>query len=269
MDSAFLSRVAHAVDRSRRLSISCRAEQQIADVPRGWMCWDPASDGGEYPSTSPNRVHWFGAEYPLSRHELDHAFAQVRARELHRVYLMINPRGWNGAVDERFGELGATPWLSCEYPVLVRPAAAIHPPRPCEFSIRTVSAEEAPAILDAGAACYGGNTARAQAMLERGYGELHAAFEGDRPVAFTFLMNLGKGFAYLGSAGTDPAKRGRGAQTALICSRVAAAAAAGCQWCISETNTAVTQSLRNLQRCGFETVFSWRVYSWNEAVQFL
>src|SRR6185369_11496789 len=110
----------------------------------------------------------------------------------------------------------------------------------CEFSIRTIGAKEAPPILAAGAACYGGgSTARALLMLERGYGELHAAFEGDRPVAFTFLMNLGDGFAYLGSAGTDPQKRGRGAQTALICSRVTAAARAGCQWCISETNTAV------------------------------
>src|SRR5262249_18498188 len=151
-----------------------------------------------------------------------------------------------------------------EYPVLARPAALITPPRPCEFSIRVVGAREAPPILGAGAACYGGGTARAQAMLDRGCGELHSAFEGDRPVAFTVLLNRGEGFACPGPAGTDPQKRGRGAQTALICSRVSAAARAGIQWCISETNTAVTHSLGNLRRCGFETVLNWRVYGWNQ-----
>jgi hypothetical protein len=264
MDPSFLSRVAHAVDRSRRLSISCRVEQQIADVPRGWMCWEPGHSGGDVPSASPNRVHWFTAQSPLTREELGGTLGAIRARDLRRVYFMLNPRGWTERVEHDLNESGASLWPYVRYPVLVRPAAPITPARPCEFSVRSVSAEEAPAILAAGAACYSGGYARAQVMLERGCGEMHAAFEGERPVAFTFLMNLGDGFAYLGSAGTDPAKRGRGAQTALICSRVTAAAEAGCRWCISETNTAVAHSLGNLQRCGFETIFDWRVYSWSE-----
>src|SRR5262249_14418729 len=161
MAPAFLSRVAHAVDRSRRLSISCRVEQQIADVPRGWMCWEPGSDGGEYPSSSPNRVHWFTAESPLTQGELEETLAAVSALSLPRIYFMFNPRAWSEDLEQRLNAAGVSPWPDCEYPVLVRPAAPTTPPRPCEFTIRTVSAKEAPPILAAGAACYGGNTARA------------------------------------------------------------------------------------------------------------
>src|SRR3954471_18587602 len=108
MDLAFLSRVGQAVDRSRRLSISCRVEQQIADVPRGWMCWEPGSDGGEFPSSSPNRVHWFTAESPLTRTELDETFAAIRARGLPRVYFMINPRAWSEDLERRLEAMDVT-----------------------------------------------------------------------------------------------------------------------------------------------------------------
>jgi hypothetical protein len=265
VDHGFLSDIARAVDRSRRLSISCRVQQQIAEVPRGWMCWEPGVDSGPYPSGSPNRVHWFSAEEPLTRGDLLATIDAIRARSLPRMYFMINPRGWTAAVDRELNSLGATLFPHAGYPVLVRRAGAAAPGRPAEFSVRIVPAREAPPVLAAAEGWYSTvGTARAQRMLDKGIGELHAAFEGERPVALTFLMMLGGGFSYLGSAGTDPAKRGRGAQSALICSRVSRAAELGAEWCISETNTAVPISLGNLKRCGFEAVFDWRVYRWED-----
>src|SRR5262245_55274523 len=108
MDPAFLSRVAHAVDRSRRLPISCRVEQQIADGPRGARCREPRSDGGEYPASSPNRVHWFTAESPLNQAELERTLAAVSARSLPRIYFMINPRAWSEDLEQRLNAAGVS-----------------------------------------------------------------------------------------------------------------------------------------------------------------
>ena len=264
MGPAEFSAIARAVDRSRRRSISCRVEQEVADVPRGWICWDPNAEPGEFPSASPNRIHWFAVDSPLSTAEVRETLAIVRARASRRMYIMMCPRAWTTEVDRELKADGATPWPDVVYPVLTRPAAPAQPDRPCPFTTRIVTAQEAPPILAQGASWYSiCGIGRAQCLLDRGIGELHAAFDGEKPVAFTFLMMDGE-FGYLGSAGTDPARRGQGAQSALIAARITRAAELGARWCLSETNTAVPISLRNLKRCGFEEVFYWKVYRWDD-----
>ncbi len=66
----------------------------------------------------------------------------------------------------------------------------------------------------------------------------------------------GEAWAHLGWAGTSPAFRRRGAQSALIAARVSRAAELGATWCTSETINApgMDTSYRNLQRCGFTPV---------------
>ena len=127
MDPALFPDIARAVDRARRGFTSCRVEQQVADIPRGWMCWEPGADPGEFPSSSPNRIHWFAVESPLSLSEIHEAIAACRARGLRRMYIVISPRAWTTRVDSELTTLGAMRWPDVAYPVLVRPAAAIRP----------------------------------------------------------------------------------------------------------------------------------------------
>lgn len=154
-----------------------------------------------------------------------------------------------------------------EYVALARAAGACAPDgRASGFETRVVRDEEAAAVLETVRPWYGeAITTISLRTVQRPEIELHAAFEGDHPIAVSMLARFGE-WAYLGAAGTDPAHRGRGAQTALIRARLASAAERGASWCSCETNTAVPISLRNLQRCGFEDVIRWRVYRWDVAV---
>jgi hypothetical protein len=263
MDPAPFPAFARAADHARRNSITCCLEQQIIDVPRGWMCWEPNGDPGEFPSGSPNRIHWVTAESPLNAQEIHDTIAAVRARDIRRMYIIMSPRAWTTGVHSQLLALGATPWPDVVYPLLACPATPTTPARPTDFSVRIVQPQEAPPVYAAATWFPHLRVGRGQRMLDRGISELHAAFDGDQPVALSYLFMDGD-FSYLGGAATDPAKKGRGAQTALICSRITRAAALGAKWCVAETNTAVPISLRNLKRCGFEEILYWKVYRWDE-----
>jgi GNAT superfamily N-acetyltransferase len=131
------------------------------------------------------------------------------------------------------------------------------------FEARPLSAGETAAVMERVRPWYGPDGAGIAARFtEPGRVEIFGAFEGEAPVAIALLMIDGE-WAYLGGAGTDPTKRGRGAQTELIRARVRRAADLGVRWCAAETNTAVETSLRNLRRRGFRDVLVWRVWRWD------
>jgi ribosomal protein S18 acetylase RimI-like enzyme len=69
--------------------------------------------------------------------------------------------------------------------------------------------------------------------------------------------------AYLLSASTSEADRKRGAQQALIATRLARADKLGCAVRVSETLSILEHSLRNLQRAGFREVYEKEVYAWS------
>ena len=87
-----------------------------------------------------------------------------------------------------------------------------------------------------------------------------AAWDGDRIVATGNLLIQGE-VASLHAGATTAEYRGRGAQSALIATRAKAAAAAGCQWVVSET--AVTgPSLNNMRRAGLRTLYTRQNWIW-------
>jgi GNAT superfamily N-acetyltransferase len=90
----------------------------------------------------------------------------------------------------------------------------------------------------------------------------YMAFDGARPVAIASLAVF-DGLAYLLSASTNEADRGRGAQQALIAARLARAEQLGCAIAVSETLNILEHSLRNLQRAGFREVYEKEVYAWS------
>ena len=92
----------------------------------------------------------------------------------------------------------------------------------------------------------------------------YLAFAGDEPVAVAMLY-VRDGIGWFGSAGTLPAYRGQGGQSALLARRITDAAAAGCRWLVVETGEDTPQrpnpSYHNIVRAGFTRVYlrpNWR-----------
>ena len=84
------------------------------------------------------------------------------------------------------------------------------------------------------------------------------ALVDDEPAAAGALFAEGEG-AYLGFAGTLPAHRGRGAQGALLATRLRRARELGCRWVATETGEQrpdrPSSSYRNIVRAGFTEEF--------------
>ncbi|MEV4759122.1 GNAT family N-acetyltransferase [Micromonospora sp. NPDC049559] len=98
----------------------------------------------------------------------------------------------------------------------------------------------------------------------RGY----AAWDGDEMVAAASLFIHGEAAA-LNSDATEESHRGRGAQSALIAARAAAAAAVGCRWLVAETARPEpgdsTPSLNNMIRLGLTPLYDRQDWVWQAA----
>ena len=82
-----------------------------------------------------------------------------------------------------------------------------------------------------------------------------ARFDGDEPAGAGALY-AAEGVAYLGFAATLAEHRGKGAQNALLATRIRRAAELGCDLVITETGERTgnrpSNSYRNILRAGFE-----------------
>jgi len=229
-----------------------------ADAPFGgcYVTIDPSRQG---PAASGNwnRVHVCGAEPGLTPDGLARLTEQFTAAGVRRFFVWLSPgpdmdtvRGWLTAAG-----FARVPWTG--YPTLYRTSL-----EPAHFETALDIREVCPTEI-----------ARARSQLgetmwheyERSAGRegfFHfMAFAAGRPVAIGALAMF-EGLGYLHSAATAEADRKRGAQQALIASRIEKARAVGCTAIAVETLTMLEQSLRNLQRAGFEEVFEKEVYGW-------
>ncbi|MFI5932680.1 GNAT family N-acetyltransferase [Actinoplanes sp. NPDC051494] len=95
----------------------------------------------------------------------------------------------------------------------------------------------------------------------------YAAWDGDRIVATGNLFVAGS-VASLNTGATLPAYRGRGAQSALLAARGAAAREAGCEWVISETGLPTegtrNTSLVNMRRMGLRDLYVRDNWMWED-----
>jgi GNAT superfamily N-acetyltransferase len=255
--------LARHINRMRRRTTPLRPGVVVRDITGGWLSARPGGDPGAYPSSSLNRVYWMDVEGTIGPHEVEGALSAGRELGLRRMYAWVAPWAWDETLEWSLGEAGAAPWPDLAYVALARRPGTVENPRPCGFTVRVLGAHNIEAAIRPAASWYSEEGIQSAIRLVReGISEVYAAFEGDSVVALATLTP-DSDWAYLGAAGTDPAKRGQGAQTALIASRLERAAALGIRWCAAETNTAVPISLRNLKRCGFEEAVHWRVYSWD------
>ena len=135
------------------------------------------------------------------------------------------------------------------------------PPRATELRIDRIGPERASQYTAVLAAGFGLDPA-VTAMLEHlpgrsGWG-WYLAYDGDAAVACGAVFVRGA-HAWLGQAATLPEHRRRGAQSAIMAARIAAAHAAGAAVVVTETGEVVSgrpgSSYRNIVRAGFEPAY--------------
>ncbi|QER90502.1 GNAT family N-acetyltransferase [Streptomyces tendae] len=95
----------------------------------------------------------------------------------------------------------------------------------------------------------------------------YAVYDSERIVAVGSVYLNGDCADMFGGA-TLPEARGRGAQSALLLARAAAAREAGCRWLVAETGAERegkrNTSLRNMLRTGFEPLYERVTWVWRE-----
>lgn len=263
------SAIALCCDRVARRISSYRTSAEVVAVPGGWARLRPGGETGDHIWTVFNRVYWLTVERPLRKPDIDGMVQAMRHHRSRSAFVWTSGAACEGEVDAALRRAGAQPFTKAQCVAMMRRAAPLLPERPSAFHVRAVPTAELPALMQSAVGWYSEDGAATMCRLvELGIAELYSAFVDGAAVAFGALLmdsdEHGSTWGYLGWAGTDPAFRGRGAQTALIASRVSRAAELGAKWCISETGSDNLTSLGNLRRCGFVPAATWLHYHWHD-----
>jgi len=109
----------------------------------------------------------------------------------------------------------------------------------------------------------------AASALQQGFHPF-AAWDGGQIVATANLFIHGE-VGSLNSTATLAGHRNRGAQSALIVARAAAAIDAGCRWVVAETGKPgdgeANPSLNNLLRCGLRPLYERQNWTWSPSLE--
>jgi len=202
-----------------------------------------------------NRVIGLGISEPVSDDVLDR-IADVYGSVRHSIALApaARPAGVAAMLRER-GYEPAHAWVKFAR------AAAEPPPPQTGLRIERIGPERAQAftaVLAAGFEIPQSVTAMLAHLPGRPGWSWYLAHDGEVPVACGALFVHGR-HGWLGQAATLPAHRRRGAQSALIATRIGAARAAGADVVVTETGEIVddrpTISYRNILRAGFAAAY--------------
>ncbi|MCC6425831.1 MAG: GNAT family N-acetyltransferase [Phycisphaerales bacterium] len=255
--------LARHLDRVRRLAAPCREGLLIRELRAGWITRAIGKPPADYASASHDRVYWLALTRKLESTDIEQARNIATSIGIQRLFLWLAPWASDASTDALLNAAGASRIHQIQYIAFSRPAGEGKPPRPTAIKAEPLDPAFAQDILPLCEHWYSKDgIATALRMLQIPSIEVHAAFDGPKPIALG-LLTIDGDWAYISAAGTDPDHRGQGAQSALICSRLQAAAAHGAAMCACETNTAVPISLRNLKRCGFVEAINWHVYQWD------
>jgi N-acetylglutamate synthase-like GNAT family acetyltransferase len=251
----------------KRLSIwldrQCETQERIRkhfdSAPFGncYVTMDAARQG-PFASGNSNRVHLCGAEPGLEPASLDHLIELFTTAGVKRFFVWLSPGPNMDVVRRWLEERGLSRIRRTGYPTLCREDGG-----PCTFAtnlrVREVTRDDVAAARD-----QLGDTMWSGYVRSAGKdGFYHfMAFDGDRPVAMAAL-GVFEDLGYLFGAATAGNDRRRGAQQALIASRVQRAAQIGCSTLVSDTLYMLEHSYRNLQRAGFQEAYEKEVYEWN------
>jgi hypothetical protein len=217
------------------------------------------SEQGPVASSNSNRVTLCGTEEGLTAEGLTRIADLFKQAGVKRYYVWLSPgpeievvRGW-------LVDAGMTPNPYVQYPTLARDARPALPIA-TRIEVREIELSEAKRIVE----CHEGIAFPDYTRLPAETTGWHyfAAFNSGEPIATARLYVRGD-LGYLGTAYTGEPFRQRGAQQALIANRIEAAVALGCRVLVSETLSILKNSLSNLQKAGFRTIFEKEVYEAN------
>lgn len=203
-------------------------------------------------STMLNRVVGLGLDAPATDDDLD-AIESFFARQGQPFYISLNPKAEPPDVAARLQGRGFTDgytWMKF--------TRGIEPPPPAQSELRVE-------LLDPGHNEDFGDvvstgyelepfTAAWLAELPLTTWRCYIAYDGDEPAGAAALY-VHQGVGYLSFAATRPEHRRKGAQSALLATRIADAIEAGCTALVTETGERIplkpSNSYRNILRFGF------------------
>lgn len=202
-----------------------------------------------------NRAFGLGLERPATEADVDAVLAAMPSGTT--FYVAVAPAARPGDLSGWLQARGLEPgwgWMSFQRPVAPVPKAAT------KLRLRRVeNDDEAAAFARIVRAGYGLPEAIEQVIArapDAGW-RCWLALDDDEPVSAAGLY-AEEGAAYLGFAATLPEHRGKGAQNALLATRIAWAAEHGCDVVLTETgerrDDLPSNSYRNILRAGFEEV---------------
>ena len=222
------------------------------------VCIDPSSLAPGA-SLNRNRIYLHGNGTGLTKQGLTALMGKFRSRGVRRFFAWLSPGPGADEVREWLRQLSFTRVQWTRYPTLLHTATP-QPLRDTGFEIRTADAADVAAARP----WLGDNLMDGYVSTVGKPGFTHyLMFDGSRPIAAAALVKFAD-IGYLTYAETAASHRRRGAQSALIAHRVAAARALGCRHIVSQTLTLLADSLANLQRCGFREVYELEAYEYAE-----
>jgi len=211
---------------------------------------------GEQPSTMLNRVVGLGLDAPATDDDVE-AIQSFFARHDQPFYVSLNPKAKPSDLPARLERRGFTTayaWMKF--------MRGPEPPPPIETALRVDVAgpREGADFGDVVAAGYGLEPFVAAWLTELPKTSWHCylAYDGDEPAGAAALY-VDERTGYLGFAATRPEHRRKGAQSALLVTRIRDAVEAGCTTRVTETGERIplkpSDSYRNIVRFGFEEAY--------------
>lgn len=208
-----------------------------------------------------NRVMGLGVETPARPDDIDALRDTYRRRGVARYLVHLVPETQPPELGAWLAAAGFAPfrraWMKFAMATADAPATIAPPDR---LEVREIGRPHAEAFgaLIGRIFHLAGTEQIFAALAGRAGWHLWMAFDGETPVA-TAGMFVGGGDAWLGFGGCDPAYRRRGAQSALLATRVRRAADLGCRDVFTETGEAVPgepqTSYRNIERAGLAPLY--------------
>jgi GNAT superfamily N-acetyltransferase len=222
-------------------------------TPAGWFLLTPRIDTLLF-----NRVLCCGLDQPVTRTDISSWLERYKAAGVHSYGVQVSPALQPASATQLLVQEGLR-----RHDSWTKVYRAAEPVVETAGVLRVERAGPAQAAMAARIACVAfGMSLHVSSWLEglvdRPGWRHYLAWDDDDPVG-TAAMFVHHDIGWLGIAGTVPAARRRGAQTALMARRLIDGAAEGCRWFVTETGEDLPErpnsSFRNMVRAGFQIAY--------------
>jgi hypothetical protein len=233
-------------------------------APKAWNCIEERTPAGWFLMTPRidtllfNRVLCCGLDEPVERTDISSWLDRYKAAGIHSYGVQVSPAlqpesGTHLLVQE--GLRRHDSWTK-----VYRPAGNV---ADSASGLRVERAGPAQAVIAARIACVAFGmplhvASWLESLVERPGWRHYLAWDEHDPVG-TAALFVHNDIGWLGIAGTLPAARRRGAQSALMARRLVDGTAEGCRWFVTETGEDLPErpnsSFRNMVRAGFQVAY--------------